>query len=267
MRARGPLKWAAFAVLGLILFGVFLLFSLPAAWMDRGLAHLSGNLLTLDRPAGSLWRGSGELVVRSAAPSSVATRIEWRINPLWLLAGRLQVRLQAAGSVEARATVRLAWRKLVLNELSADLPGELAGLFLPAAATIGAGGRLHVAADDFTLDAGGAHGNAELVWREAGARLIGLTNAGDYKLDLTGRGAVAEIRLTTLRGNLEIAGVGQWQVAGNGQVQITGTVVPRAREPQFEPLLQLLGGEREGDRYKFTHATQLPLPRFIRGQP
>ena len=56
--------WVAYTALGLALYVIFLLATLPAAWLAWSINKYSNGALTLSQPTGSVWRGSAELLTR-----------------------------------------------------------------------------------------------------------------------------------------------------------------------------------------------------------
>jgi len=84
-----------YLVLGAIFYLAFLVVGAPSAWMAQGLKHFSQGRLGLAQTSGSLWRGQGELFIAfNSKEDRRLGRIEWRIEPWWLLLGRVQTRLQ-----------------------------------------------------------------------------------------------------------------------------------------------------------------------------
>jgi len=76
-------------------------------------------------------------------------------------------------------------------------------------------------------------------WLEAG--MSGLQRLGDYRLQITGNGERAAVKLATLRGDLRVNGEGEWRAAQPRIVQLRGTVEAAAERKDLEPLLQALG--------------------------
>jgi ABC-type cobalt transport system substrate-binding protein len=80
---------------------------------------------------------------------------------------------------------------------------------------------------------------------------------GDYRLEITGAEKNANLKLTTLRGDLEFTGQGQWQPQ-SGQVQINGSALPRARAGELESLLGMIGADQGSGKRALTINTRLP---------
>jgi hypothetical protein len=79
---------------------------------------------------------------------------------------------------------------------------------------------------------------------------------GDYRLEITGAEKNAALKFTTLRGDLEISGTGQWQLP-DGRITFTGEAVAARREKELEPLMQLLGKETGPGRRSIAYTQTL----------
>ncbi|MEN8518126.1 type II secretion system protein N, partial [Burkholderia sp. RS02] len=70
----------------------------PAAWIAPQFARATGAHVNLVDPDGSLWHGSGTLMLASGADQSAATllpgRVEWTTGFWPLLTGRVQMRMR-----------------------------------------------------------------------------------------------------------------------------------------------------------------------------
>jgi hypothetical protein len=73
-----------------------------------------------------------------------------------------------------------------------------------------------------------------------------------------GNGKAANLKLTTLRGALELNGQGKWQIQG-GQLQINGTAIPRERASELDPFLKLLGPDLGNGRRSLTVDMRLSI--------
>ena len=227
-------------ILGVVAYLVFLLANLPASWLGFALERASRGALSLGEPAGTVWKGSGLLALRSGGAFRGIADIEWRTNPLSVLAGRLSVALSgAAPEAGLRASVSLGARSVRFQNVEANAPASLLEPAIPAAAFAKPDGRLRVLADSLEIGRAGVSGAATVEWLEAG--ITGLQRLGDYRLQITGNGERAEMKLATLRGDLRLTGTGEWRAAQPRVVQLRGTAEASAERKDLEPLLQMLG--------------------------
>jgi hypothetical protein len=80
---------------------------------------------------------------------------------------------------------------------------------------------------------------------------MGITRVGDYRLQVTGNGDNAAIRLQTVRGDLRLSGDGQWRAAQPRVVQMRGVAEASPDRKDLEPLLTLLVGGGSGPSRQF----------------
>jgi general secretion pathway protein N len=234
-RRRG----ARLVVLGVGAYLVFLLVNLPASWLGFALERSSRGALSLGEPAGTVWKGSGLLALRSGGAFRGIADIEWRTNPLPLLTGRLSVVLSgAAPEAGLRASVSLGAGSVRFQNVEANAPAVLLEPLVPAAAFAKPEGRLRVLADSFEIGGGGAVGAASVEWLEAG--VLQTRQLGDYRLQITGMGERAELKLATMRGDLRLTGAGEWRAAQPRIVQLRGLAEVAAERKDLEPLLQTM---------------------------
>ncbi len=228
------------AVLGIAAYLFFLLANAPAAWLGFALERSTRGALALGDPAGTLWKGSGLLALRSRGAFRGVADLEWSCNPLSVLTGRLGVALSgAAPETRLRANLSLGPGSLRLRNVEASAPAALLEAAIPAAAFAKPDGRLRVLADSIEVGGAGVAGAATVEWLEAG--MSGLSQLGDYRLQITGNGERAAVKLATLRGDLRVSGEGEWRAAQPRIVQLRGTAEAPAERKDLEPLLQMLG--------------------------
>jgi len=258
--ARPRWRLIGYVLTALLLYAVFLVVTMPATWMGTALTRLSGGAAGLQRATGSFWHGSGDLAVRTGAPQALQTHLSWSIQPYWLLAGRLQARLEASGDVDAHATIRLGYRSVDIRDCRGSFPaGTASAVYFPltlASLT----GRVQFSAERLAIDSGGAHGALEIKWLDAGSRMGGMADLGDYRLMLTGQGAAVSILADTQRSEVQLNAKGDWQIQGDGMLNVDGTLAPGSREAALTPLLTLLNARRSGNAYTFSVRTPLPSP-------
>jgi general secretion pathway protein N len=253
-------RWLLYAVFGMVFYLLFLIIEMPAAWFAWGLNRYTGGVVRLDPIAGSLWEGSGRLVIYypQTVPHDFGNA-EWRINPLWLITGRVQVGLQTnKQDMKVKTTFSLGKGAIALKDTAATFPAtSISDLYQPAI-MIGPQGQIRLTTSDLVFGQQNVQGDAALEWLAATSSLSSVQPLGDYRLDITGAGKTANLKLTTLRGDLELTGQGQWQLA-NGQIQITGMANSQKREKELESLMQLLGKDMGSGRRSFSLTHHLPF--------
>jgi hypothetical protein len=248
-------RWRGLAYFGagLCSYILFLLITLPAYWADWLLNRASHNVARIQQTEGTVWSGAGYLVLQSAGQERMHTRIAWELQPLWLITGKLQARINSQdSSAPLNATIQVGYRLLSIRDVEATLPMSVLSAFNPAIDLAALSGRLQVSTQQTTLTPAGLEGDAQLTWLGAGARMGGLSEVGDYRLVVNGRGPRAELRVDTLRGDVAVTAQGEWQMQGEGLLQLSGTVNPGNREQSLGPLLAMLNAQNNNGQYSWT---------------
>lgn len=261
--AAPRLRWS---LLGILIGGlVALVLFAPAAWLAQGLGQATGGRLLIVDARGTVWRGSGVLVLTGGADSRDASalpgRLGWRLSPS--LGGGPGLRLEAEQACCLNGPLTLLLRP-GLGRWAAELlpsPGWigqwpsawLGGLGTPWN-TLQLGGQLRLLSPGLSAEMVQGRlrltGGAELELQGMSSRLSTLPALGSYKLQVSadpasGTGG-AQLILSTLEGALQLSGSGQW---GNAGLRLRGEA--RAATPGDEAALgNLLNiiGRRQGAR-------------------
>jgi hypothetical protein len=166
-----------------------------------------------------------------------------------------------------QATVRVGYRYLSIQAVDATVPASVAAVFHPAVTLVAPTGRLHIASEQATLTPAGLEGTMQLTWLGAGAGMSGLSELGDYRLAVNGRGADTELRVETLRGDVGVTAQGAWRAQGEGLVQLTGSVAPGSREQALRPLLAMINAQNNNGRYNWTLNSRFSLAQLFGTAP
>lgn len=244
---------ALYAVFGLVFYLLFLIIEMPASWLAWGLNYYSHNTIRLDPLSGSLWHGKGQLVIYypQTVPHDFG-QTEWSINPFWLLTGRVQLTLQTnTPDKQIKTTLGIAKGSLSIKDTDAAFPATFVSQLYPPAALIGPQGQVRLRTSELVFGQQNLEGGATLEWQGAGSSLSNVQPLGDYRLEIVGAGKTVNLKLITLRGDLELAGQGQWQLA-NGQLQFSGSAFPQKHAEELQPLMQLLGADMGPGRRPFS---------------
>ena len=263
-------RWRGLAYLGAVLCGyvLFLLITLPAYWADWLVSRASQNLVRIQQSEGTLWDGSGNLVIQSGGQERMQTRITWSIQPLWLFTGKLQARLGSRdGGSPLTATLRIGSRHVSISDVDAAVPVSVLGAFIPAIDLVAPSGRLQITTPQATLTPAGLEGDIHLTWLGAGARMGGLSEVGDYRLMVNGRGPTAALRIETLRGDVGVTAQGEWQAQGEGLLRLTGNVTPGNREQTLRPLLTMLNAQNNNGQYSWSLNSRFSPAQFFWAKP
>jgi len=259
-------QWLLYSIFGLVFYLLFLIIEVPASWFAWGLNRYTQGTVRLDPIAGSLWSGNGRLVIYypQTVPHDLGSA-EWRINPLWLFAGRVQLSLQSNHQDrQIKTTLGLARNSFMLKDTEAEFPAAFVAQLYTPLSLISPRGKVRISTAELMVAPEKLEGNAALEWLNAGSGLSSVQPLGDYRLEIAGAEKNAKLKLTTLRGDLEFTGQGQWQPQ-TGQVQINGSAMPRARAGELESLLRMIGDDQGGGRRALTINTSYPLLKLSDG--
>ncbi len=218
-QTTSPWRWAVLgAVLGVL--GATALFA-PAAWLGSGLAMASQGRVVLNQPSGTVWDGSGQLVLSGGVGSRDATtlpgRIHWRIKPTPTLEFRtlLDADCCTTQSMNMLIMPRLAGVTVLMQPSQSTWPATLlTGLGAPFN-TIDLQASLKLNTQLLKLEWLNKklklEGSAALDVLDASTRLSTLRPVGSYRLSLNGGqdAASPSLKLETLSGSLLLSGSGQ----------------------------------------------------------
>lgn len=249
-----------YSVTGFIFALLLLAATAPAAWLAWGVARVTDNRVLLDAPSGNVWQGQATLFLQGAhTPAQSLGDVSWRINPFWLVTGRLPVSLHGS-DLERRlqADIELHLDKVVLRDVDIEFSAGLFTVAYAPALFLNLGGELRLVTPALELQRAAIIGQAELYWQSATTHLSKVKPLGDYRLYLNGEGARAALKLETPRGALFLVGDGQWDLT-SGRLNFNGLARPLGRAAELEPLLQLVGRDQGGGQRSFVVSTRILL--------
>jgi len=260
LRPHPSRRWGAAGILLGVLLG--LVAFAPASWLARGLASASNGHLLLAETRGSVWNGSGLLVLTGGPDSRDASvlpgRIEWQVG-VQGLALLLKARQACCLNGELQLLIQPG-----LGRFALSLPAATGSDWLarwPAAWLGGLGtpwntlrlsGGMRLSARDFRLEwAQGRwrqQGQLDLDFINLSSRISTLAPLGSYRFTVAADPALAgvsNLRLSTLEGALLLSGQGSLG-AGKARFQGEAQAAPE-RETALNNLLNIIG-RRQGAR-------------------
>jgi general secretion pathway protein N len=249
--ARGSWSWA-FAGLAIGLVSALVLF-LPASWLAAQVAQASTGRIQLSDARGTLWSGSGRLLLTGGAGSAdelaLPSPVDWRVRPHW---DGLRVELSTACCTPQPVVIRLkpGWRGfgIEIEDGQTHWPAALlAGLGTPWN-TLQLDGDLTLLTQSLSVEwfegRVAIAGRAELRALRVSSRLSTLRPMGSYRITVVG-GDTPTLQLETMEGSLQLKGSGQW-VGSRLRFSGEATAAPD-REDALSNLLNIIG-RRSGAR-------------------
>ena len=215
----------------------------PATLVDAGLQRASHDRLRLAEARGTVWSGSGQIVIRDrGGRTGVARNVAWRVVPQSLLRGNLvcDVELEQA---TRRFPVTISLSRIELANADIRLPAAALGLGVPELALLELTGEVLLQVSSLSIGRNATRGSATLQWRAAGSALSSVSPLGDYELRLEGEGPAVRVTLHTLQGPIQLDGKGSWTHGGRPAFLATVRVPPQ-HQLQLAPLLRLIAVER-----------------------
>lgn len=236
----------------------------PARWLTDAASRATAGQVQLVNARGTVWQGRADVLftggdgsrTQSALPQGVA----WRLRPT-LAAGTpaMAVALSApcCTSAPLNATVIPRWGgvQVALAAFTSRWPAELlSGLGTPWN-TLRMEGQIALQSDGVSVrvDRGrmGFQGLLTVDALDIASSLSTLRPLGSYRLALRGEadGNTTTLNLSTLRGDLQLQGSGQWV---GGRLRFRGEATAAdGREEALTNLLNIMG-KRQGTRSVFT---------------
>ena len=249
--AHSPRGWAlAGAVSGALLTAAV---CAPASWLASGVQSATDGQVQLQEARGTVWNGSARLVLTGGKDSrdhtSLPTRLNWTLRPA-LTGASIALQSDCCTQTPVLASLQPGWNAMTVKVSNSliQLPADmLAGLGTPWN-TVALQGQLRLTTEGLALQyqAGRAssQGLTRLEALAVSSRLSPLKPLGSYRLDVQG-GDNARMNLSTLNGDLQLSGQGQWvgsRLHFNGEASASPE-----REAALSNLLNILG-RRQGTR-------------------
>ncbi len=208
---RPALAWAA----GTVLLAITLLFIAPAALLDVRINALSDGRLRIANATGTLWQGSGELVL---LPAGTRQPFFWRLDAWPLLRGEIRATIGFGADGTQSAMVTYGRDRLEVRDLDVSMPAQGVLLAANPKTPLAVGGSfvLHVERLVQLPEVLDAQLSAE--WRDGslpGLLIDAPISLGDVRIALNGRG---------------IAINGQLDVGAAGTAGLDATVRPRGND-------------------------------------
>ncbi|MGE0311177.1 MAG: type II secretion system protein N [Lautropia sp.] len=263
-RRPGVLRTLLIASLVAIVVVVTFVLTAPATLADWALAKATHGIVRLADASGSIWNGSGRLVLvdlvterardeRAASergPAALAGvvipgTVRWQVSPWPLLLGRLQARASHE-SMGTPVPIGGTLRRLDIGAGSLQLPSIDFGRLGSPWSTVKPTGSLAANWQPLVIENNQFKGKATLELRDIASSLTPVRPLGAYRIHVDASGATTQVRIETLQGPLRLSGGG----AFTPRTGLRATVAAEAEPAERLRLQSLLGllGRRDGTR-------------------
>lgn len=234
-------------------FFVTLLVRAPASLLNAWVEGASNGMLALAEPTGTVWGGSATPVLnfRQGAPLPLE-RMDWNVSFRSLLSGNLLLQLrESAAPQKPPAEVYFGMRQVELRNVAIELPAAAMGGLDPMLQAMHFQGQVGISADSLVLQRNGSvTGKMAANWVGAGSALSPVNPFGNYRFDLSGTGDRVNVSLSTVSGDLQLNGQGEWLTSGKLSFQTTAKADGAGKEV-FSEMLHHLGPETQPGVYLF----------------
>ena len=222
----------------------------PASWLDYGLQRVSEQGLGIGNPSGSLWRGSGTLqAILPRGEAVTISPVSWKIQVGELLTGRLHLIMLSGQGGKPLLDASLTPTSISLRDLNLELPAALLGIVSPTLRDADPAGSMTLHSTEFMVDGLHNTGTFNVRWQDAGLSLSRVRPLGNYVIVVIGKDDGLDLRLMTLKGDLNLIGTGNWKAGKKPDLDIKATPSADKRE-DLAPLLRILGHETSPGTYQ-----------------
>ena len=250
-------SWIAGAILMVTIAVSVIALAPPTILLDTWLTNVSAGRVRLAQVQGTLWQGSGRLVlvdparlqIVEAAPRPLAGlalpgRVAWEISPR-LLFGIFDARVTMLNGAEPLHVLGSVATGIRLGAGVLDWPGlELEGLGAPWN-TVRPRARAHLSWEPMVIDSGGIRGTLALELSEVASALSPVRPLGSWRLAVQARGKDASLRMETLAGPVHLEGDGQWRAGAGLSLRLLAWP-DNEYQAALSPLLNLIGPRESG---------------------
>jgi phosphomannomutase/phosphoglucomutase len=258
------MRVAGYAALGLAAYSVFLIATIPAAYVGAQLQAAYPGRIEVSDAKGTVWRGEARLRLAPARGTSIALdRVDWRMAPTRLLAGELAYDATAAAAgLEATAQVARGFSAWHVRGTKAAGDASSFATVVPLIAAWRPTGAMTLTAPEITIAGNDIRGSLDAQWRDAGIGLSDVRPLGTYRVAWHASNGPGRIEVTTLRGPLQVTGKGTTtglRFAFSGEARGEGESAKA-----LEPLLDLMGPAPPGRRARPRASPRLMAkPAFV----
>ena len=219
------MRTAIAVAIAIVAFAAALIFLAPASLLDARLASISDGRVRIAHAAGTLWRGSGDLVLADGTQRPVS----WSIEAWPLLRGELRGSFTGSADSQRIGTFDASGDKLELHGIELAVPMEALLRTLGAPSILAsAGGEVTLRVDRLVRGADTLDAQLGLLWSNASlpSQRPDLRIAlGDVRAELSGQGREVPGTIQNSGGDVDLRGT--LSAAANGSARVDLAVKPR----------------------------------------
>jgi len=217
------------------------------------------QMLSFSSVDGTLWKGRlSDVMVQHGANRLALGRVEWRINPLFMLAGKVKLHLKAqkdSQTIEADIAIGLT-KTLMINNALIQVPVGLVTQFYPVPGIIE--GQIEAVIKELDVDMQGLRAvNAKIQLVDINYTLSQPVELGNYQIDITMQKELVKANLADTVATVGVTGFATFAP----KTRLYDIDVKLLPKPTANPLIeqtlsQFLSKTSDGG-YKITQSAQL----------
>lgn len=219
-----------------ITFSVSIVVLAPATLIAFLLKKASGDVLQLNHPTGTFWKGRGDLLALSNGQTYPIGVFHWQVHP---------TSTSASAHFDDRSsfTIKLhsISQKLDVSNLNLTLPVASLSALIPAINKYQLLGDADITSEQITIQGSNIQGTANVRWNNASSGMSSVRPLGDYLIEADFNGDATSVKLSTITGKLTLAGSGVFDVAHG--FHFNGSASTNSPDENMIGLLNVLGQE------------------------
>lgn len=246
-----------YVILGLVMYGVFVLGMVPASWVYSQVLQSRLGGVALYGVQGTVWQGSATLLTSRSAQLQ---NLHWDLHPWALLWGRMEAALHFdyQASPEKMVVGRSVTGNWYLHDAVLELPAQrLAPLLRMPGAELG--GNLALQLSSLTMKKGRVTAaDGMMTWEKAALRKPLEVELGSFAINLETAADGVSGALIDRGGAVQAQGL--FKLQADGHYQVTATFASRnPQQPLITQGLRLFGTPGPDGRVKYSATGVVPL--------
>ncbi|MDQ3027048.1 MAG: type II secretion system protein N [Pseudomonadota bacterium] len=238
------MRLPAIAALGAVAYGVFLVATMPAAFVLARAQDAQPDKFEVREAHGTAWHGRAKVALNTPGGIVPIDRVEWRLLPARLALGRIAFDIGAsAAGIEARYEGARSLTRWTVRNLDVRGAAPAMAHLLPWLVPLRPEGTVAITSAELSSDGRELQGDARVEWKGAAVGLSDVKPLGTYRAEIRAEGHAGKVTVSTLEGRLRVTGHGT--LTPPTRFAFTGEARAEAAAAQaLEPLLNLLGPAR-----------------------
>jgi general secretion pathway protein N len=239
------LRLRTFAAIGIAAYTVFLVATIPAAFVASRIAAATLGATEFTNVVGTAWNGSARAIVNAPGGRVAFERVEWHFAPAELAAGHIAYRVAAdSPGIVVQSLVGRGMSRWIAGPTEAKIDAAKVPMFLPLLGAWHPEGTILLTSEGLRWnDDGKASGAALLTWADAAVSLSEVRPLGKYVIEMQAEDGPVNLKVSTAKGPLTVSGRGS--MTPPSHITFSGEARGEGEQASgLESLLNLMGSKR-----------------------